>query len=170
MAKIQLATMGTFLLAFLPCQALKCTSESRCCSKEEAGNVGKQLVASILTPSVSETSQTPAECWASSEGEYGERSAAPWRYWYDWNPDRYPEYIRQAYCSCHYCISLNHTGESKRPGGPKNYTRRAVHGISSPVNFTTLVFIRKPCPADPDRYYLQPTPFDVNVSCACLAK
>ncbi|XP_066486521.1 interleukin-25 [Tiliqua scincoides] len=145
--------------------ALHCLTESKCCSMEEADRIGKLLVAGITSPRLSQTppdTQTATECWASSEGERGLRSVSPWRYRLDWEPNRYPEYLLQAYCSCSHCVSL-----SKQSNSPRIYTRLEVKGNSVPIEFHTLVFYRKSCSAD--GYYLEPKSIPVNVSCACLA-
>ncbi|XP_053121117.1 interleukin-25 isoform X2 [Hemicordylus capensis] len=150
--------------AFLPCQALHCLTQ--CCSETEVNRVGERLVSGIHKPQIKATNSYPAsECWASSEGDYGQRSVSPWRYTLDHNPNRYPQYIRQAYCACPSCISL---ANGTHHGRKRRYSREQPNGNSVIISYSTLVFYREPC-GKGDQFLLRPSLETVNVSCACVA-
>uniref|UniRef100_A0A6J0UZR9 Interleukin-25 n=1 Tax=Pogona vitticeps TaxID=103695 RepID=A0A6J0UZR9_9SAUR len=157
---------GFLLSALLTYRAQGCFSTNNCCHNTEIGHFEKRIQDEFRSAH-SEPMSSSKNCQATSEGPSSKRSTSPWEYVEDFDNQRYPQRLWQARCSCHRCVSL--ASCKAGPGDERLYCQQEPNGNSVAVHHHVLVFYRRPCPGNPERFYLDPRLHPVNVSCTCVA-
>ncbi|KAL8177200.1 UNVERIFIED_CONTAM: hypothetical protein K2H54_043264 [Gekko kuhli] len=160
MANVQLAVMCVALWAILPCGARDCLTH--CCDTTEIKQAGHHLTSRVerlqITP-------TPQDYKPSSDGPVSQRSTSPWTYEVDEDGNRFPTRLWQARCNHPRCISLHSSSAACQAR-----TKIDHLGNSVIVDYVTVVFFRRQCKGEPDRFRLVPEPYRVNVSCTCVVR
>ncbi|XP_075772901.1 interleukin-25 [Pelodiscus sinensis] len=140
-----------------PGGAERCVGPAHCCDEPELDKAGAWL--SVGHPQEAQHwPYTPQEiqCKGQAHGPLHARSIAPWRYREDRDKSRFPRRLLQAECVCPHCVSL-------APPHPPD--RR---GNSVPLNTSTWVYYRRPCPARPGAFFLEPRRYPLAVACVCV--
>nr|XP_008172735.1 interleukin-25 [Chrysemys picta bellii] len=144
-------------------RAPRCLGDTECCLLGELEETGAWLSEGrpLGSQNCHFSSQPPhdgeeSRCQGRSHGPRNSRSIAPWRYREDCDSARFPRRLLQAVCLCPHCVSL---------APPHLRDRR---GNSVPVNTTTTVYYRRPCPGRPDTYFLEPQLYPLAVACICV--
>ncbi|KYO38932.1 interleukin-25 [Alligator mississippiensis] len=154
------------LQAVAVAMAQHCLSPSHCCGQAEVDGAGAQLSYGqprAPQPGSCNVSTTPGPglrlpgpCHANPNGPLNARAIAPWDFWEDCDPARFPQRLLQARCRCRHCVSL------RKPQS------QDLGGNSMPVNVNLTVYYRQPCPGRTGAFYLEPRPYQVVVACVCL--